>query len=159
MSRVIRVAAAAAILLLPTAAVAYEATTTRIETRAFYGATVTLEAGVRVFRALPPHSKVIINPGGKTPVTLGFEENRNYNYNYNRGSSSDGGNRDDNDSDNGGSYSSGLTDNESKSRNGSAEHTRSGRGAPKNSASSSGPIPQRVTHPGRTYHHTQPAKH
>jgi hypothetical protein len=78
--------------LLPVSASASEATTTRIETRPFYGATVTLEAGVRVFRPLPPHSKVIINPGGKTPVNLGFEENRwvshntntNYNHNYER---------------------------------------------------------------------------
>ena len=76
-------------VLLPVSAQATEATTTRIETRPFYGATVTLEAGVRVVRPLPPHSKVIINPGGKTPVNLGFEENRwvshnnNYNYNYN----------------------------------------------------------------------------
>ena len=34
--------------------------TTRIEPRPFYGATVTIEAGVRVFRALPPHDRVII---------------------------------------------------------------------------------------------------
>ena len=91
--------AASSIGLLPLAAVASDATTTRIETRAFYGATVTLEAGVRVFRPLPPHSKVIINPNGKTPVNLGFEENRwvshnhNYNYNHNeqRAAESDGG--------------------------------------------------------------------
>src|SRR6185503_8270320 len=78
---------AAAVVLLPVSASASDATTTRIETRPFYGATVTLEAGVRVFRPLPPHSKVIINPNGKTPVNLGFEENRwvsqNHNYNYN----------------------------------------------------------------------------
>jgi hypothetical protein len=77
----------AAAALLPVSVQATEATTTRIETRPFYGATVTLEAGVRVFRPLPPHSKVIINPNGRTPVNLGFEENRwvshNYNYNYN----------------------------------------------------------------------------
>jgi hypothetical protein len=82
------IVAAAVAALVPVAASASDATTTRIETRAFYGATVTLEAGVRVFRPLPPHSKVIINPGGKTPVSLGFEENRiishNYDYNYER---------------------------------------------------------------------------
>lgn len=64
-----------------------EPRTTRIETRPFYGATVTLEAGVRVYRPLPPHDRVIINPNGKTPLHLGFEENtwtsHNYNYNYN----------------------------------------------------------------------------
>ena len=77
MSRPIRlVLLAAAAALLPTAALAGQASTTRIETRPFYGATVTLEEGVRVFRPLPYHSKVIINPGGKTPLTLGFEENK-----------------------------------------------------------------------------------
>lgn len=83
MSRVLRVALAAAAVALPTIAAASEATTTRIETRAFYGATVTLEAGVRVFRPLPPHSKVIINPDGRTPLHLGIEESRSTNYNYN----------------------------------------------------------------------------
>lgn len=91
--------AALAAVLLPASASATEATTTRIETRPFYGATVTLEAGVRVFRPLPPHSKVIINPNGKTPVNLGFEENRwvshntntNHNYNYERSVGDDGG--------------------------------------------------------------------
>ena len=48
--------------------------TDRIETRPFYGATVTLEAGVRVFRPLPPHDRVIINPGGKTPLYIGIGE-------------------------------------------------------------------------------------
>ena len=73
-SRTALLAIAAAVL--STAALAQEATTTRIETRAFYGATVTLEAGVRVFRPLPPHSKVIINPGGVTPLHIGLQENR-----------------------------------------------------------------------------------
>ena len=83
---------AAAVALSPTAfwpstATAQDATTTRIETRAFYGATVTLEAGVRVFRPLPPHSKVIINPGGATPLHLGHDEYKatTHNYNYNSG--------------------------------------------------------------------------
>jgi hypothetical protein len=58
-----------------------EAVTTRIETRPFYGATVTLEEGVRVFRPLPRHDRVIINPGGKTPLSLGFYESRNYSFN------------------------------------------------------------------------------
>ena len=79
--------AAASAAAMP--ALASEATTTRIETRPFYGATVTIEAGVRVFRPLPPHGKVIINPNGKTPVHLGFEENtwtsHNYNHNYDYG--------------------------------------------------------------------------
>ena len=50
-------------------AMATESTTTRIEPRPFYGATVTIEEGVRVFRPLPHHDRVIINPNN-TPVTL-----------------------------------------------------------------------------------------
>ncbi len=69
-----------------------ESYTTRIETHPFYGAVVTLEEGVRVFRALPPDRQVIINPNG-TPLSLGFNETRVYehssNYNYNYGA--DGG--------------------------------------------------------------------
>ena len=80
MRHIPRVLAALAALLLPSAALAGKATTTRIETRPFYGATVTLEAGVRVFRPLPYHDRVIINPGGKTPLTLGFEQNHTYNH-------------------------------------------------------------------------------
>lgn len=58
-----------------------EAVTTRIETRPFYGATVTLEEGVRVFRPLPRHDRVIINPGGQTPLSLGFYESQSYSFN------------------------------------------------------------------------------
>ena len=50
--------------------------TTRIETRPFYGAVVTLEEGVRVFRPLPPTRHVIINPGGRTPIELNFGDAR-----------------------------------------------------------------------------------
>lgn len=78
-------AATAALSALTTAAFAQNATTTRVETRPFYGATVTLEEGVRVFRPLPPHSKVVINPGGKTPLSLSFEENRTVSHNYEHG--------------------------------------------------------------------------
>ena len=49
---------------------AFAQSTTRIEPRPFYGATVTLEEGVRVFRPLPPHDRVIINPGNATPLYL-----------------------------------------------------------------------------------------
>ena len=63
------------------------ASTTRIETRPYYGAVVTLESGVRVFRPLPPTKRVIINPNGDTPLALSFNETeinkRSYNYNYN----------------------------------------------------------------------------
>ena len=68
-------------------ATAFAGGTTRIETRPFYGAVVTEEEGVRVFRPLPPTERVIINPEGRTPLSLGFNETyvneRNYNYNYN----------------------------------------------------------------------------
>jgi hypothetical protein len=73
--------ALAAALVAPTAAKA-GSTTTRIETRPYYGATVTLEHGVRVFRPLPPHDRVIINPGGTTPLNLGIEEHRSISHNH-----------------------------------------------------------------------------
>ena len=66
--------------LLATSAAAQEASTTRIEPRVFYGATVTLEEGVRVFRPLPPHRHVIINPDAKAPVNLTFRESVNKTY-------------------------------------------------------------------------------
>lgn len=47
-----------------------ESATTRIEPRPFYGATVTLEEGVRVFRPLPPHDRIIIVPRGVGPVNI-----------------------------------------------------------------------------------------
>jgi hypothetical protein len=74
-------AGAAAAMITPAAA---EAVTTRIETRPFYGAVVTLEEGVRVFRPLPRHDRVIINPGGKTPLSLGYAESYNYSYSNNQ---------------------------------------------------------------------------
>jgi hypothetical protein len=61
-----------------------DAYTTRIEPRVFYGATITLEEGVRVFRPLPPHKHVIVNPGNRTPLSLSFNEvvEKSYNYHY-----------------------------------------------------------------------------
>ena len=56
-------------------AVANDARTTRIEPRAFYGATVSIESGVRVFRPLPRTTHVIINPN-KTPLNLSITESR-----------------------------------------------------------------------------------
>jgi hypothetical protein len=50
--------------------------TTRIEPRPFYGATVTVEAGVRVFRPLPPHDRVIIDPTGATQSYQGAGSSR-----------------------------------------------------------------------------------
>jgi len=42
--------------------------TTRIETRTFYGATVTVEEGVRVIRPLP-HGRVVVKTDGKELVS------------------------------------------------------------------------------------------
>lgn len=53
------------------AALAQGAQTTRIETRPYYGAVVTIENGVRVYRPVPPTTHLIINPDGLTPLTLG----------------------------------------------------------------------------------------
>jgi hypothetical protein len=73
------VTGAAFVLAAP--AMAADAVTTRIETRPFYGAVVTIEEGVRVFRPLPRHDRVIINPGGQTPLSLSYSESRNYSFN------------------------------------------------------------------------------
>jgi hypothetical protein len=53
-----------------------DARTTRIETRPVYGATVTIEEGVRVFRPLPSERQVIVNPGGAAPLSLGYYDTR-----------------------------------------------------------------------------------
>lgn len=53
--------------------------TTRILHDEPYGAIVTKEAGVLVFRGLPPTRKVVVNPGGKTPLELKHTEVRETN--------------------------------------------------------------------------------
>ncbi len=53
------------------AALAQSAHTTRIETRPYYGAVVTIENGVRVWRPVPPTTHMIINPDGATPLSIG----------------------------------------------------------------------------------------
>lgn len=52
------------------AAPAEPAHTTRIETRPYYGAVVTIEQGVRVYRPVPPTQHLIVNPDGMTPLQL-----------------------------------------------------------------------------------------
>jgi hypothetical protein len=52
---------------------AQDAYLTRIEPRPFYGATVTIEEGVRVFRPLPATRHMIINPN-RTPLNLAFSD-------------------------------------------------------------------------------------
>jgi hypothetical protein len=49
--------------------------TIRIEPRPYYGAVVTMEQGVRVWRPLPPTSHMIINPTG-SPVNLNIADVR-----------------------------------------------------------------------------------
>jgi len=51
-----------------------DANTTRIIHGEPYGAVVTDENGVLVFRALPSVKHVVINPGGKTPLTINMNE-------------------------------------------------------------------------------------
>jgi hypothetical protein len=69
----------AALSSVPASAESY---TTRIEPRPFYGATVTVEEGVRVFRPLPRHDRVIINPGNATPITIDVGDSRVRRYYY-----------------------------------------------------------------------------
>ena len=52
--------------------------TTRIETRPYYGAVVTIEHGVRVYRPVPPTQHLIINPDGATPLQLNVGEGANF---------------------------------------------------------------------------------
>lgn len=52
--------------------------TTRIETRPYYGAVVTIEHGVRVYRPVPPTQHLIINPDGATPLQLNVGEGTNF---------------------------------------------------------------------------------
>jgi hypothetical protein len=66
LTRNVQAIASAAVLGLLTGIAASPAcaqVTRRVEPRPFYGATVSIEEGARVFRALPPHDQVIINPG------------------------------------------------------------------------------------------------
>jgi hypothetical protein len=63
-------AAVAAALVAP--AQAETARTTRIETRPIYGAVVTIEHGVRVWRPVPPTDRLIVNPD-RVPLVLSVE--------------------------------------------------------------------------------------
>lgn len=47
-----------------------QSSTIRIEPRPYYGAVVTIESGVRVFRPLPPTRHMIINPNNATPLAI-----------------------------------------------------------------------------------------
>lgn len=65
----------AAVFAGGTSAAFAQSSTIRIEPRPVYGAMVTIEEGVRVFRPLPPERMVIVNPNG-TPLNLSFSEKR-----------------------------------------------------------------------------------
>jgi hypothetical protein len=65
-------AACAATFLAAGTGLAQEAHTTRIVPTDSYGATVTIEEGVRVFRPLPTERHVIVNPEGRTPLSLNY---------------------------------------------------------------------------------------
>lgn len=82
MLRKIALATAAATTAMVLSGPLSAAETVRIETRPFYGATVTLEEGVRVFRPLPADKRVIINPGGRTPLSLNFLDAKSESHNY-----------------------------------------------------------------------------
>ena len=59
-------------------AAAEGASLTRIEPHGVYGATVTVENGVRVTRPLPATGSMIINPGNATPLNLRIDQYPNY---------------------------------------------------------------------------------
>ena len=69
------------VLLVASASAALAQQTTRIETRPYYGAVVTIEHGVRVYRPVPPTTHLIVNPDGATPLEInvgaGASVNRN----------------------------------------------------------------------------------
>jgi hypothetical protein len=74
MSRVAKIfiACAALAAFSSSTATAYDGGLVRIEPRPYYGAVVSIEQGVRVFRPLPNQNLMIINPGNKTPINLTF---------------------------------------------------------------------------------------
>jgi hypothetical protein len=93
MSRVFASVLAISAMVAASAALA-QSSTIRVEPRPVYGATVTIEEGVRVYRPLPPDKYVIVNPNG-TPINLGISEmnvtetkrsfSKSVNKNYNSG--------------------------------------------------------------------------
>ncbi|MEM7775615.1 MAG: hypothetical protein AAF732_08400 [Pseudomonadota bacterium] len=72
---------------------AQDAYTVRVEPRPYYGAVITIEEGVRVFRPMPPTRRMIVNPDNATPLTLSIKDvnkrvisrSTNHNYHYNSG--------------------------------------------------------------------------
>jgi hypothetical protein len=92
---------------LGTVASAQDAFVTRIEPRSYYGATITVEEGVRVFRPLPPTRQIIINPT-QTPLNLSYSETVERRYaSDNAGASDDNGNGDASNGSNSSEYANG----------------------------------------------------
>ena len=69
----------AVLALVTTASGALAQQTTRIETRPYYGAVVTIEHGVRVYRPVPPTTHLIVNPDGATPLEINIGGARSVN--------------------------------------------------------------------------------
>lgn len=74
MLRIFTACSTAIVLVSTVPAGAGESTTTRIVPYNVYGATVTVEQGVRVTRPLPPDGHVIVNPGNRTPLSVNIYE-------------------------------------------------------------------------------------
>lgn len=73
MRTLVLVLAATSASAIAAPALASDSVTTRVETRPYYGAVVTVEHGVRVYRPLPHHDRVIINPSNN-PIYLGIND-------------------------------------------------------------------------------------
>ena len=74
MSRFQLIAASALGLIAVAAPALAQSSTIRIEPRPYYGASITLEQGVRVWRPLPTTKYVIINPDHRTPLNLSLAD-------------------------------------------------------------------------------------
>lgn len=73
-SRILKLAPALALAAFAASPAFAESSTFRIETEPHRGAVVTIEAGVRVFRGMPPVERVVVNPGGQTPLALELKQ-------------------------------------------------------------------------------------
>lgn len=74
MFRVLTASIAAALMGAAAAHAGSGASTTRVVPDDVYGATVTVEEGVRVFRPLPSDRHVIVNPRGDTDIEVEINE-------------------------------------------------------------------------------------
>jgi uncharacterized membrane protein YgcG len=83
--------AATLVATIAAASVAQAEGLIRIEPRPYYGAVVTMERGVRVFRPLPTQHLMIINPDNKTPVNISFNRTIEHRSGDGGSSSSNGG--------------------------------------------------------------------